>query len=181
MPMIVRYGFCVISKDTIVQFKGMVLNPKESEANNGYESFFDQRKFWDSIFEGETNKGQLDEIVKDILDKKYKFPLCNAGKYLIDKKFSIPDFEKDKNLKLNQNLQRGLYGATSIEYCEERKIHLLYDFGSVLILNNENNLEYDGTEVGAEFGYYNPIVDKNGQEVNIGFDIFKITGVLFVD
>lgn len=45
-------------------------------------------------------------------------------------------------------------------------------------LKNLNN--FDETPIGADFNYYNSWVNKVGKKVDIGFDMSKVTGILFL-
>ncbi len=177
----IEYGFSIISNDTIIEFKTKIIEPPEE-----YEFYFEQKKHLDSIFRSKTNQQQLEEITDVILKKEYRFLSSNIESYKVDKVLSISDFETTRNISLENNQQKGLYGASSVEYYNEKKVHLLYDFGEILIFNNCNNI-YDeefklGIELGANFDYYNPsnISNNNGENKSLGFGISKVTGVLII-
>jgi hypothetical protein len=53
----------------------------------------------------------------------------------------------------------------------------MYDFGNIVIMNNIKN-EYEETQIGADFDYFNPWTNDNGDIENIGFEITRISGIL---
>ncbi|MGJ8734898.1 MAG: hypothetical protein ACSHW4_17200 [Cellulophaga sp.] len=178
-PMKIEYGFCVITKDTIIEFKTKTINPSPEA------SYYDQTKYWYDKFESETNQKQLDEIKKSILKNEYDFSLNQIDSFKIDKVMSISDFEKTKKISLKNNKQKALHNAYSKEYYSDKKVHLLYDFGDILIFNNNNDIDNNKLELelGAEFNYYNSsnsLINDKGENINLGFEINKVTGILIV-
>ncbi|NMH89586.1 hypothetical protein [Flavivirga algicola] len=178
-----EYGFCMLSKDTIIEFKTKIIDPSDPDLFDYYE----ERKLWDSIFKSETSQQQLNEINKVILKNKHRFLSKNIDSFKVNKILSISDFEETRNISLKNNQQIGLYGASNIEYYDDKKVHLLYDFGNILIFNNCNNLYDDEfeieAEVGADFDYYNSAniwVSDSGKHISLGFEISKVTGVLII-
>ena len=171
----VTYGFCIVSEDTIVQFDAKVLEDSMFTEDTIYKV----REYWDAIFHAKVTANQLDEIRTEVLENAYNFSNCNADSFKIDKVYPFSVFEKNRNVKLLENEQMGLYGARSTDYYEESKIHLLYDFGKILFLKNENN--YETPNLGADFDYYNPWTDEDGKEVNIGYETSKVTGILILE
>ncbi|RKN12394.1 hypothetical protein D7035_18325, partial [Aquimarina sp. AD1] len=134
-PMEIQYGFCIITKDTINEFITKTLLPTPES------SYFKQKDYWDIIFKSKTNQQQLDEINKIILKNKYSFSLTDLNIFKINKVLSISKFEKNKNTSLKNNKQKGLKGAKSKEYFSDKKIRVLYDFGNIVILENDNNID----------------------------------------
>ncbi len=171
----VTYGFCIVSEDTIIQFNTMVLE----DAMFTEDTIYKVREYWDTIFHSKVTDNQLDEIKTNVLKNTYQFAYCNADSFKIDKVYPFSVFEKNRKVNLLENEQMGLYDARSTDYYEESKIHLLYDFGKILFLKNENN--YETPNLGADFDYYNPWTDEDGKEVNIGYETSEVTGILIVD
>ncbi|MBW1294814.1 hypothetical protein [Aquimarina litoralis] len=175
-PMKIEYGFCVLTKDQIIEFKTKIVEPSPED------SYYEQIKFWDEVFQSDTNEKQLDEIKNSVLKNEYDFYSINIDSFKINKIMSISDFEKSKKISLKKVKQKGLHNANSKEYYSDKKIHLLYDFGDILILDNNNDIDDNGLELelGAEFDYYNPLTISNeqGKDISLGFDINKVTGIL---
>ncbi|PKV51959.1 hypothetical protein ATE84_4059 [Aquimarina sp. MAR_2010_214] len=174
-PIKIEYGFCIISKDTIIEIKTKTIDPTPES------SYYEQKDYWDSIFRSETSQQQLNDIKEVILKNKYSFPSTNINSYKVNKILSVSDFETTKNVSLKKNKQKGLFGASSTEYYNEKKVHLLYDFGSIILFNNTNNIDYEELELGSDFDYYNPWIDDMGKEINIGFEVNIITGILIIE
>jgi hypothetical protein len=55
--------------------------------------------------------------------------------FRIKKRIKLTDFEKEKSLDLKKNKQPVLRGTGSVSY-DNGQIHILYDFGDILILSN---------------------------------------------
>lgn len=58
-------------------------------------------------------------------------------------------------------------------------------FGDILIFNNNNDIDNNKLELelGAEFNYYNSsnsLINDKGENINLGFEINKVTGILIV-
>lgn len=178
-PMKIEYGLCILSKDTIIEFKTKTIEPSPED------SYYEQTKYWDEVFKSETNRKQLDEITKCILKNEYDFSEINIDSFKINKIMSISDFEKTKKISLKNNKQKGLHNACSKEYFSDKKIHLLYDFGDILIFENNNDIDNNGLELelGADFDYHNSsniMVNNKGKKISLGFGISKVTGVIFL-
>lgn len=171
----VQYGFCVITNKEILQFDDKRLEPDEI----GEEFYFQQLEHWDSVFYTKVTENQLASIVSNTLKGKFSFTSCNTEVFKTDQRMPITAFEKDKGISLNQQPQKGLYGALSTEYLEEDSVHIAYDFGKVLLLNNVEDI--DSEYIGARFDYYNPWITEEGEEVNIGFETREVTGVLIIE
>ena len=174
----IEYGFCVITNETIIEFLTKTIEPTPEE------SYYTQKKYWDSIFKSETNQKEFDVINKRILKDKYNFYSINLNAFKRNQILSISDIEKTKNTPLENNKQKGLRGAYSEAYYND-KVYLLYDFGNILIFDNNNDIDNNGSELefGATFNYYNAasvIEDDNGEMVSFGFDISNVTGVLII-
>lgn len=175
----IEFGYCIVSEDTIVRFTAKVVDP-DKLAN--YDIYSEQSTYWDAIFRAKTSQKQLKEIEEAVLKNKYCFSSCNADSFLIDKTFTISGFETNYKIPLNKYRQKALKGALSTQYYKNKKVHLLYDFGDLLIFKNYKryNDKYEVIHMGADFNYYNPWTNDKGKKVNIGFELCEITGVLVV-
>ncbi|WP_108805534.1 hypothetical protein [Aquimarina sp. Aq107] len=177
-PMEIQYGFCIITKDTIKEFITKTLHPIPESP------YFKQKNYWDTLFKSKTNQQQLDEINKIVLKNKYSFSLTDLNTFKINKVFSIYELEKSKNTSLKNNKQKALLGAKSKEYFNDQKIQVLYDFGNIIILDNDNNIDQNELELGANFDYHNSsniTTDNNGNKISLGFDISQVTGILVIN
>ncbi|WP_091412837.1 hypothetical protein [Aquimarina amphilecti] len=176
-PMKIQYGFCIITKDTIIEFKTKVIEPTPED------SYYEQKNYWDTIFKSETNEQQLTEINKVVLKNKYNFSFMDINTFKTNKILSISDFEKTKNTSLNNNRQKGLLGAHSKAYFSDRKIHVLYEFNNIFILDNNNDFDKNELALGADFDYHNSLniqADSNSNNISLGFDISEVTGILVI-
>lgn len=173
-PMMVEYGFCILTNDSIIEFKTKVLNPDKL---NNEDEYYIKLKFWDKIFRTETNIDQLNMINNQILDSNYNFSDVNIDKYKIDRKISTSEFEKQKNISLKQKSQKALKNAHNTTYHSKKMLHIMYDFDDVIIIKNRVDFD-DDIEIGAYFNYLIPWTDPNGVEKNIDYDIITVTGVL---
>jgi len=183
-PMKITYGFCIISNGNIIEFTTKVLDVNYNEVVS-YEPFFKEAKYWDNIFYSKINPKQFHQIKKHLLKGKYNFTLINADSFRVDKLFSISEFEKSKNISLKSEKQKALHGAHSTKYFNAQKVHVLYDFGNIVILNNTSSSDSNESEIeiGANFNYYNSLnttINEKGKRVSFGFDISTVTGVLFL-
>jgi len=172
-PMKIHYGFCVITKDTIIEYNGKTINPSKL----GEDDYYKESKIWNKIFISQTNDDQLMTINSKVLNNKYSFSEVNVKKYKVDKIISLHDFENQKNIYLKDHKQRALGNAKSTIYYETKVLNVKYDFGNILLLENTNNYDDDG-KVGANFDYFNPWTNKNYEIENIGFDVSTITGII---
>ncbi|NMH87356.1 hypothetical protein [Flavivirga algicola] len=175
----IEYGFCIISNGTIIEFKTKVIEATPDP------SYYEQKNYWDEVFKSKTNQKQLNEIKKDILKNEYDFHLINVAPFKIDKILSILNFEKTKKISLKNIKQKGLHNALSKKYFNDKKVRLLYDFGNILIFDNTNDIDNNALEleIGADFDYYNSyntMVNDKGDKISLGFDISKVTGVIFL-
>ncbi|WP_075341933.1 hypothetical protein [Tenacibaculum agarivorans] len=183
-PMKITYGFCIISNGKIIEFTTKVLDVDYNEAVS-YEPFFKEAKYWDNIFFSKTTPKQLHQIKKYILKDKYDFTSINADSFRVDRLFSISEFEKSKDISLKSEKQKALHGAHSTKYFNDQKVHVLYDFGNILILKNTSSSDSNESEIeiGANFNYYNSLnttINEKGKKISFGFDISEVTGVLFL-
>lgn len=171
----VVYGYCVISADTIIQYKTQEIEPEgfpPSELNTLNETI----AFWDAIYNSCFDKDNLCEIGYKIRNQ-YHFDSCNVASYKVDKLIKMTDFEKNKTIDVERKPQKALNGALSTAYYEEKMLRVLYDFGNTVILENVNN-EVDEIQIGADFDYFNGWTNEVGETKNIGFDNSEVTGIL---
>ena len=169
----ITYGYLVITKDSIIQFSTQEIEP---DGFPDYKTFSKLVRYWDSIFNSCYDNDKLSEIAHGIKNQ-YQFDLCNVSKYKINKVQKIFDFESKKQIDLTYTNQLALNGAKSTDYFDNKNLHIMYDFGNVVIMNNINN-EYEETQIGADFDYFNPWTNDNGDVENIGFEITRISGIL---
>lgn len=172
--MTATYGACVIANGKLIEHKGRILDPDvvgvESEA-------YELMNHYDSIFEMKTTPEQLIQLTK-LIDKQYKFTTCNAELFKINRaEISIRGFEKKEGVVLSENPQKALRGKKSIAYHSNRKVKELYNFGSIIFLEN---LQGDGEMMGAEFDYYSYEweADGAGPAGHYGYDLYEVIGVL---
>ena len=171
-PMKITYGYCVITADSISQYTTQEVDP------NGfpdYETFTKTTSYWDAVFKSSFNTDNLSVIGRK-LKKLHLFESSNVSSYKTDKVLPIAEFETNKHIYLNHSPQWALNGAKSTTYNGDKTIHVLYDFGHIVILENDININSKST--GADFDYFNPWTNAKGEIVNIGFDLSKVTGVL---
>lgn len=167
------YGYCVITTDSIIQYKTQEIEP---DGFPDYDTFLKFANYWDSIFNSCFNKDHL-SVIGYRFKSQYHFDSCNISSYKLDKIQSISEFESNKQIDLKINAQLALNGAKSTDYFDNTKIHIMYDFGKVVIIKNVNN-EFEETQIGADFDYFNPLAYDQGITENIGFEISEVSGVL---
>ena len=85
-PMIVEYGFCILTNDSILEIKTKVLNPNKF---NNEDKYYEELKYWDKIFRRKTSTEQLYTIKNKILKNNYNFTEVNTDQYKVDKEISI--------------------------------------------------------------------------------------------
>jgi len=172
MSTIVEYGFCILSNDSIKEIKTKIINPFKLNMDD----YDEQVKFWDAIFETKTTQNQLNTINKEILKNDYNFLTNNTDSYKVDSKITISNFEKEKNISLKKRKQKGLHNAESTKYHSNKRLHILYDFGNVIILNNVFIIDDDQImNFGATFNY---LISYNDSKIE--FESYFVTGVLTI-
>lgn len=186
-PTSYTYGYCILTKGNIVQYISKEIR-MDDFSDEDFERYNTEKALQDSIFESPLNKKKIDPIGKKIIEE-YGFSQNNVNKYKSDKIYLLDDFERERKVDLGKNPQKALNGALSNGYIknanEETKVHILYDFGNILILENYNNNELEEDEdIGASFDYKNPFYSTEGADGEIhylGFDISHVTGVIFLN
>lgn len=174
----VKYGFCVITKKSIIQYQGIVIDEDEIENDDSVEKYWEERNFWDRMFKSKTSTQQLQTIVQKVLKNKFTFDSLNADDYKIEKEYSFAEIQQSKQIDLTTVKLHALYGAKSSSHFQSNNIQVAYDFGHVLLTSNYEDPDSKG---GFTFDYFNPWINKQGKEENIGFEIFSVTGILFID
>ena len=175
----VEYGLCIISNGEIKEYLTKILDPSIVDDNTERpkdkitgDEYIKLMNHWDWIFKTGFDFDKLSKQQKRICEE-YEFKENNAGKYKVDKKIKLADFEKERNIDLSKNKQLALKKAKSISY-EDRQLHILYDFGDVLILNNIYR-EDPEIDAGASFSYISPFFG------GIEYEYYRITGSLFLN
>lgn len=171
----IKYGYCVITKDSMIYYQTQEL---VGDGFANYDTLNRFQAYWDSVFKRCYTPERMSEIGHRITDK-FDFKTCNVEKYKVDEKMSVEAFEKSRKVDLSKVRQEGLFNGKSARYFEGDKVHVLYDFGEIVILSNESGEHENGNGVGAMFDYYCPGYYA-GEIVNIGFEISTVTGVLRV-
>ena len=126
---------------------------------------------WNWIYKTGLDFNNLSKQQKRICEE-YGFKENNTEKFKVDRKVKLADLKKEKNVDPKINKQLALKRAKSISY-NNRRVHILYDFGNILILNNAYS-ENPQTDCGASFSYVNPMFG------GIEYEYYRITGVLFL-
>lgn len=169
----IKYGYCVITDDAIIEFESFVLDPSLFP---DIDSFHEQVKLLDSIFLSCVQWDNLTPVEKKISDD-YGFTTCNTDKFKRDIPIRINEFMFNFDLAVTEATQKALGGAQSTRPVFDGRMYFIrYDFRNLLILKNKISLEE--TIIGADFDYPNFIKDKNGKNIDIGFDMMLVDGVL---
>ena len=133
----------IITSDSVIQKTTQEIEP---DGFPDYDTFTKFVTYWDSIFNSGYDTEKLSEIGY-LIKKQFRFDSYNVASYKIDKTQTISDFSENKQIDLNKTQQWALNGAKSKEYFDSKMIHVLYDFGKVMILQNVNN-EFEETQIG---------------------------------
>ena len=130
----------------------------------------------DSFYESNIDWKNPTQLEKTLITK-YKFTQTNIESYFVNKEYRLNDLE----LKIRSTIQLSLRNGRSTIYRSD-KIHVMYEFDNVYIISNDiDYYEEDEKDlsVGAEFDFQNLIETEKDKIINIGFDIYDVTGVLF--
>ena len=172
-PMIVEYGYCILTDTSIIEIQTTILNPNTF---NNQDIYYEKRNYWDNIFRGKTSVQQLNTVTTQVLKNKYNFSEVNTDVYKVDREISILEFEKQKKISLKEKRQKALKNAKSTTYHSKKIVHIMYDFGDIICLINKTNS--DDIEIGAYFDYFIPWENENGIEEKLDYDINTIVGIL---
>jgi len=172
----IEYGLCVVSNGKIIEYRTKTLDPgmlgDKSDGKIAEDEYIKLTEHWNWIYKIGLDFNNLSGQQKRICEE-YGFKENNTEKFKVDKKIKLADLEKEKNIDLKKNKQLALKGAGSVSY-HSRRVHILYDFGDILILNNTYS-EDPKTDIGASFSYVNPLFG------GIEYEYFQITGALFLN
>ncbi len=171
-PMKTIYGYCVITPDSIIEYKTQEVDPDDF---HDYNAFSKSIAYWNAIYDSGFDATNLSTIGNK-LKHQYVFKSTNVSSCKTDTLMSIADFETNKSIDLDSTPQLALYEAKSTNYSKNNKLHILYDFGHVVVL--ENNININANSIGADFDYFNPWTNTKGEIVNMGFDVSDVTGIL---
>jgi len=169
MPII--YGYCILTKDTIIHYTMKVLEWDEN-SNVTMDTYNAERNLWDNIYyKGRFREKYLISSVRE----QYNFTDDKIGNYKVDKTMSLLDFNKLKDIDIRKTRQKALYGVVSKNNYSKQgnRIHLLYDFGNIIIL--QNSIEESEKDCGSAFNY----VNKDPHEGGV-YSYSTVTGVLFI-
>lgn len=174
--MAVEYGLAIIENNQLTEYTTYNLAPPEE---GDYDNYQQQRDYYDLQFQ----QCKLDKLSlkEQALRQQYHFQDCNVTEYRSHDLMSYAEFEQQRSLDLSETMLLGLKEAHGyFDEPDKTEIDIRYDFGHILILNNERS-DMD-TTVGALFDYKNGMVitTEEGMQ-DIGFDIEYITGVLFLN
>lgn len=175
-----KYGLCVLTGDTILEFVTDTLSFVESPDRDIYESNYrlyqKQEKYLDSVFNSEYNPKKLPDKDMSPGIMVFGFKEANVRQFERNDSISLRELSEKKGVDLSSFCQKALYGAKGC-FEDSCMVKVLYDFGNIVITDNKDLSGCAGSEynVGILFDYYNPWY---GQD--IGYDCSTVTGVLFV-
>jgi hypothetical protein len=175
IPKLMEYGYCIISSDTVITFPYKQLDP---DTKSDFEAFKQFRDHYDSVFWSCIDADRLNDVERMIYEK-YQFKFCNADSGRVDQRFSVSDLEKLKNIHLEEFSQKSFDGSASKNWYLQNSIHILYDFGNILILNNV--FEYEGRATGTDFGDFYIKTDATGMKKKVDYEVRMVSGILFMD
>lgn len=175
----IEYGLCVISNGKIIEFRTKTLDPgtieygsDKSKGKITEDEYLKLTKHWDWIFKTGLDFGKLSKQQKQICEQ-YGFKENNTENFKVNKKIRLSDFKKERNVDLKKDKQLALKGGAKSVFYDNRQIHISYDFGNILILNNTYREDPD-MDTGASFSYKSPLFG------GIEYEYYRITGALFL-
>ena len=171
----IEYGLCVLTNDTILQFQINTVS-----ITQGYDVYERQSSRWDSIFYNNFEPREVIDIDYHPVEKEYGFEKANIDLYKRDDIISIDKFKEIKKVDLRKIPQKSLYEAEGV-CLESTLVHISYDFGNIIMLDNRNNCDGEELNIGARFNYPN-ISTFNYPDIrdDAGYECYNITGVLFI-
>lgn len=177
-PHDIQYGLCILSSDTIL-FQEIYTLKFDSDLNDettDWQEYNRRRNYQDSIFLSDFDPKLLNEIELSFL-RNYDFKKFNIRKYQRNDTISTSSLHQRIDLK-KASLQ-ALHGAFGYISNNQTKLNIIYDFGSVILTNNEtcqkSEDDNDSIDMTTYFNYPN-----FWNNHDIGYDCFRITGVLFL-
>lgn len=184
----IQYGLCVLSKGQLLEYPTDSIDPSIIDTYNKDLSdeiitddlYMQIEHRMDSLFNTPLDFNNLGEIEKQVCEQ-YGFEANNVDKYKTNKKWDIVSLAKDKKVNIDMLSQKAIGGATENKSIERNNKFLCveYDFGDVLIINNVSALEDEDISCGPEFNYTTFYTINDRTEL-IGYDMSRITGVLFL-
>jgi len=171
-PVPVTYGYRILSHGggmTDYTIHELLWSDMDADWDDEYmDNYQEERDRWQSIFEGEFNEKYL--LPSD--REKYGFSSEGIEAYRVDCVMPLSEFRFDL-FAVTQSAVGG--GFSTNDYSKHGdKIHVLYDFGHIVIL--QNVVHYDPVEmesVGSSFDYVNSLFPGSDYDVSI------VTGVVF--
>lgn len=167
----VSFGFCIITKDTLISYPGKVMDPDDYDYDD--EKFFHDLDYWDKIYTSETSERRLKAIVSTVLKDKYHFEESNADQYMIDKFYSLKLFKEAFGIDLDQQVQHGLRNAAGKTY-QQDKVKLQYHLGDIFIFDNYYTYEEE-EGYGTYFNYPNSFYDYGEDQE---YDVYYVNGYI---
>lgn len=170
----VEYGLCILSSDTILEFRTFYLKYWTEYPN--MEAYLDLSSRYDSLFSTPFDEKFLSQEEREIAIK-YNFKESNVQLYLKNDTLLLKEFEKLKDVDLFKLPQFALHGAKGCYSYDNgihsnELLHWLYDFGNIIVLHSFIN---DTESVGATFDYVNPFMKE------VDYEYQNITSVLFLN
>lgn len=180
----IEYGLCVLTDGKIIEFTTKILdpdiialddkNPNRAKKEVTMEEYISMQDHWNWVFKISLDFDKLSNQQKKICDE-YGFKENNAANYKVDKTYSTATFEKERDIDLKKQRQKSLKNGQSISDSLPDKVKVLYDFGKIILLQNEDDA--DESSIGFRFDYINPIFGYQ----NLEYEAHYITGVLFLN
>ncbi|MCD8080402.1 MAG: hypothetical protein LUF04_08325 [Bacteroides sp.] len=173
----VAYGFCILIQDSIIEYPTLTLSPEDYPDD---DIFLEHCAYFDALFESPFDPAQISHMGPAL--NRYGFKEPNTASYRKDRILTLEEFEKEKNRELRTICQHALHGARGF-FCEmDEQMHILYDFGHILLINNAMDTEEYDRYLGASFNYPNHWLPRpEGDTTEFGlYDKCAITGVLFI-
>jgi len=164
----VEYGMCVLTKDSIIPLSSHVLSYYGDSLDG--ETYMNLRQLNDSIFSTVCfNADVVKELKRLSVQKKYDFSECNVSPFNKDLVIPLSVFEESKQVDMQKTPLFAL-DETKGYYKDNKEVHILYDFGNVILTQN---IREEEESLGATFDYIIPMYG------GIEYDYWTITGVLF--
>lgn len=182
----VEYGLGIIENNQLTQYITHTLPyPEDSD----YDSYQKQRDYYEQRIQ-QCNVDNM-SLKEQALREQYQFNDCNVAPYKTDTVISYTEFERQRNIDLSQVTLLGLKGSKG-EFeifgdPDKTYLHVLYDFGNMLILDNDSSdMDNINGIIGALFDYKSGMIlllNDFDEEIegDLGFDIQRVTGIFFLN
>jgi len=166
----IEYGLAVITRHSIHPLFVDTLSFYTDSLDA--ETYLSRCHLYDSIY---TTVGFNKDIVSVLnrlsIADKYNFIEDKVSKFEKNNTIERNEFEKLRDIDLSKAAQYSLHDGKGY-YKDNEYVHVMYDFGNVVILLNSIEEE---EQVGAVFDYINPLFG------GIDYEYSFITGVLFLE